>query len=104
MRLSEDFTQQPFRYTTCSWAQPTEASATSHATVSRMGSTEKLGRLDGDFKVPAVWRRSIPNAAGVSFAVGAMTTVLFACVHNAGRSQMAAAFFNRLADPASARA
>jgi arsenate reductase len=28
-----------------------------------------------------------------------MTTVLFACVHNAGRSQMAAAFFNALADP-----
>jgi len=26
-------------------------------------------------------------------------TVLFACVHNAGRSQMAAAFFNALADP-----
>lgn len=33
-----------------------------------------------------------------------MTTVLFACVHNAGRSQMAAAFFNRLADPQKARA
>jgi arsenate reductase len=33
-----------------------------------------------------------------------MTTVLFACVHNAGRSQMAAAFFNQLADPARARA
>jgi arsenate reductase len=33
-----------------------------------------------------------------------MTTVLFACVHNAGRSQMAAALFNRLADPAKARA
>jgi arsenate reductase (thioredoxin) len=33
-----------------------------------------------------------------------MTTVLFACVHNAGRSQMAAAFFNQLADPAKARA
>jgi len=31
-------------------------------------------------------------------------TVLFACVHNAGRSQMAAAFFSRLADPACARA
>ncbi len=30
--------------------------------------------------------------------------VLFACVHNAGRSQMAAALFNRLADPARARA
>ena len=33
-----------------------------------------------------------------------MTTVLFACVHNAGRSQMAAAFFERLADPRKARA
>ena len=33
-----------------------------------------------------------------------MTTVLFACVHNAGRSQMAAAFFNALADPTRARA
>jgi arsenate reductase len=31
-------------------------------------------------------------------------TVLFACVHNAGRSQMAAAWLNRLADPAKARA
>ncbi|WP_257456163.1 arsenate reductase/protein-tyrosine-phosphatase family protein [Archangium lipolyticum] len=33
-----------------------------------------------------------------------MKTVIFACVHNAGRSQMAAAFFNALANPASARA
>jgi len=33
-----------------------------------------------------------------------MTTVIFACVHNAGRSQMAAAFFNALADPECARA
>lgn len=33
-----------------------------------------------------------------------MITVLFACVHNAGRSQMAAALFNRLADPSRARA
>jgi arsenate reductase (thioredoxin) len=33
-----------------------------------------------------------------------MITVLFACIHNAGRSQMAAALFNRLADPARARA
>jgi len=31
-------------------------------------------------------------------------TVLFACVHNAGRSQIAAALFNQLADPAKARA
>jgi arsenate reductase len=33
-----------------------------------------------------------------------MKTALFACVHNAGRSQMAAAFFNALADPRKARA
>jgi arsenate reductase len=33
-----------------------------------------------------------------------MTTVLFACVHNAGRSQIAAAFFNQLANPQKARA
>ena len=33
-----------------------------------------------------------------------MKTVVFACVHNAGRSQMAAGFFNLLADPARAQA
>ena len=33
-----------------------------------------------------------------------MKTVLFACVHNAGRSQMAAALVNKLADPSKARA
>ncbi len=33
-----------------------------------------------------------------------MKSVLFACVHNAGRSQMAAAWFNKLADPVKARA
>jgi arsenate reductase (thioredoxin) len=33
-----------------------------------------------------------------------MKAILFACVHNAGRSQMAAALFNKLADPAKARA
>jgi arsenate reductase (thioredoxin) len=33
-----------------------------------------------------------------------MTTVVFACVHNAGRSQMAAGWFRHLADPARARA
>ena len=31
-----------------------------------------------------------------------MRKVIFACVHNAGRSQMAAAFFNTLADPTKA--
>jgi len=33
-----------------------------------------------------------------------MSQVIFACVHNAGRSQMAAAFFNHLSDPGKARA
>jgi arsenate reductase len=30
--------------------------------------------------------------------------VIFACIHNAGRSQMSAAFFNQFADPEKARA
>jgi len=33
-----------------------------------------------------------------------MKTVIFACVHNAGRSQMAAAWFNALCDSTKARA
>ena len=33
-----------------------------------------------------------------------MRQILFACVHNAGRLQMAAAWFNELADPTEARA
>ena len=33
-----------------------------------------------------------------------MKTYVFACVHNAGRSQMAAAWLNQLADPNKARA
>jgi arsenate reductase len=32
-----------------------------------------------------------------------MQKVIFACVHNAGRSQMAAAFFNELADTVKAK-
>jgi len=33
-----------------------------------------------------------------------MNTVIFACIHNAGRSQMAAAWFNALADSKKVRA
>lgn len=33
-----------------------------------------------------------------------MERVIFACVHNAGRSQMAARFFSEIADPARAQA
>jgi protein-tyrosine-phosphatase len=46
-------------------------------------------------------------AAGCGGWIGTdalMKTVLFACVHNAGRSQMAAAWFNALADRSKARA
>ena len=32
-----------------------------------------------------------------------MQKVIFACVHNAGRSQVASAFFNQLADPSKAQ-
>ena len=39
-----------------------------------------------------------------SVAPDRAATVLFACVHNAGRSQMAAAFFSELADSKKARA
>jgi arsenate reductase len=33
-----------------------------------------------------------------------MRTFIFACIHNAGRSQMSAAYFNQLADPRQAHA
>ena len=42
--------------------------------------------------------------AGLPLIRDSMLKVIFACVHNAGRSQMAAAFFNQLADPQKARA
>ena len=43
-------------------------------------------------------------APGIGRGDRGVKTVIFACVHNAGRSQMAAAFFNKLANPAKARA
>jgi len=68
--------------------------------------------------VPSLAEAVTAIATGVGFGVagildsdenavqGAATVdrVIFACVHSAGRSQMAAAFFNRLADPEKARA
>jgi arsenate reductase len=43
-------------------------------------------------------------ALDLSMRSEGVKVVVFACVHNAGRSQMAAALFNKLADPAKARA
>ena len=49
--------------------------------------------------------RSSEQVVGSSLRnVRVMNTVLFACVHNAGRSQMAAAWFNLLSEPTRARA
>src|SRR5204863_5857780 len=51
--------------------------------------------------------RNRPSGAGSTSRHGKcarMKTVLFACVHNAGRSQIAAAWFNALSDPSKARA
>ena len=55
------------------------------------------------FRTAAPARRP-PTACGCRRGAVGMTTVIFACVHNAGRSQMAAALFNQLADPQAARA
>src|SRR3954469_8419189 len=52
----------------------------------------------------AASRTSSSRSARRRPAIRVMTTVLFACVHNAGRSQMAAAWFNLLADQTKARA
>src|SRR5688572_15045457 len=48
--------------------------------------------------------RNRGTCRGTAFRSVKMKTVLFACVHNAGRSQMAAAWFNQIADPTKARA
>jgi arsenate reductase len=40
----------------------------------------------------------------MSNSTGVPAQILFACVHNAGRSQIAAAWLNKLADPSKARA
>src|SRR5512145_2564067 len=61
-------------------------------------------------RTTAVWsgspERQTPNRRGGARDPNGllMKTIIFACVHNAGRSQMAAALFNALADPATARA
>jgi len=52
-------------------------------------------------RVPGVL---LPHEDDLAQRRDSMTTVIFACVHNAGRSQMAAAFFNEMTNPALARA
>jgi L-amino acid N-acyltransferase YncA/protein-tyrosine-phosphatase len=63
-----------------------------------VGVYERQAQLDGAWKDVVIVERLLPENQAPA------TLVIFACVHNAGRSQMAAAFFNALADPRRARA
>lgn len=67
-----------------------------------VGAYRQHALLDGIWRDVVIIERLVPSA--VYSKVKPLTTVLFACVHNAGRSQIAAAFFNSFADPAKARA
>ena len=58
-----------------------------------------VGQAVGAGAAAAVFGWLVPDIAR-SRKDRLMDTVIFACVHNAGRSQMAAAWFNALADPA----
>jgi glycerol uptake facilitator-like aquaporin/protein-tyrosine-phosphatase len=69
-------------------------------------------QLAGGAAATAVFRWLVPALPKVADRVAdrpgshgaVMNTVIFACIHNAGRSQMAAAWFNELADSTKARA
>jgi glycerol uptake facilitator-like aquaporin len=64
-----------------------------------------LAQLTGAGLATAMFRwlvPTIPEAVTKEKVSLQMANVLFACIHNAGRSQMAAAWFNQLVDPAKA--
>jgi arsenate reductase (thioredoxin) len=67
---------------------------------------EQITRADVPASVQASveFQSACPASAVVMRKRLTVNRVLFACVHNAGRSQMAAAWFNLLADPNRARA
>jgi arsenate reductase len=68
---------------------------------------EPIERIDVPPSVQASieFRSACPASAAVMrLRVTMPESVIFACVHNAGRSQMAAAFFNAVADPSRAQA
>jgi arsenate reductase len=50
-----------------------------------------------------VFQRKFTGSSSIHQENRAMRTFIFACIHNAGRSQMSAAFFNQLADPSQAQ-
>lgn len=62
-----------------------------------VGIYEKQGKLDGQWRDVLLFEKLLVENV-------LPRTVIFACVHNAGRSQMAAAVFNELADPKKAHA
>ena len=71
-----------------------------------VGTHTNQARLDGVWKDVSIVERLLPrNQPAASKGPSAPpASVVFACVHNAGRSQMAAAFFNALSDASRARA
>jgi arsenite methyltransferase len=92
----------------CSPAQDA-GSDTLHVELSDLLSKYDVNAVAASVKVYAIKPRSgatdetaAPWAAAHNRDI--MLKVIFACVHNAGRSQMAAAFFNQLADPQKAHA
>ncbi len=76
--------------------------------IHRIGRTGRAGRngiavsIATDYEIPLV--AEIEAATGFKMIRQPLHTVIFACVHNAGRSQMAAAFFNQLVDVTKAQA
>ena len=68
-----------------------------------VGTHAKQARLDGAWKDVSIVERLI-SANQPSISAPSPARVIFACVHNAGRSQMAAAFFNAHSDASKARA
>ena len=77
------------------------ATASGCTTGWRRSTTRSWRGGEGRAARPDPHRRQRERRAAIAGgAQGVVITVLFACVHNAGRSQIAAALFNRYADPA----
>ncbi|MBS2022032.1 MAG: arsenate reductase ArsC [Deltaproteobacteria bacterium] len=59
----------------------------------------EVGRYERQAELEGVWRDVVIFERRIPENERARARVLFACVHNAGRSQMAAALFNASANP-----
>ena len=86
----------PFNVVADACCTPTPTSV--HQDLSTLLSTYDVNAAAASVKVYAL------KPGGAETRDASAKTYIFACVHNAGRSQMSAAFFNQLADPAKAHA